>query len=85
MNSNFSNNRVARERREERKTADREALAKYLYDISKLYIGGLVIAILLQMRGEDYRFGFSDFAILLLGLTTAFIFAFQANRLMKRV
>lgn len=64
----------------EREKVRREKLADYLYDVSKLVIGGMVIGVIVTSN---------DYSLLQRGITAAFglltsyLFANIANRILK--
>ncbi len=83
MNSNFSNNRTAREKREERDKVAREILGKFLYDMSKSTYTVLVLgacAALLGITNIDIEY---PFITLLFGVASSASFAFIGNYILK--
>lgn len=51
--SNFANNIQNKERQYQKDKARREKLATYFFDVSKLFIGGWVIGVVLPLLSSD--------------------------------
>lgn len=66
--------------RNEREKVRREKLAGYLYDVSKLIVGGMVIGTI--VTGNDISI-WLKLLIAVIGFFAAYIFAQIANRILK--
>lgn len=80
--SNFANNIQDKERQYQKDKARREKLATYFFDVSKLFIGGWVIGVVLPLLSSD-DITLSTYLIILAGILTAITLALIANKILK--
>ena len=80
--SNFENQIQNKERQYQRDRTRRERLATYFYDVSKLFIGGWVIGVVLPLLSSD-EITISTYLIILAGISTAIFLALIANKILK--
>lgn len=80
--SNFANNIQNKERQYQKDKARREKLATYFFDVSKLFICGWVIGVVLPLLSSD-DITLSTYLIILAGILTAITLALIANKILK--
>lgn len=80
--SKFANNIQNKEKQYQRDKTRREKLATYFFDVSKLFIGGWVIGVILPLLSSN-EITISTYFIILAGISTAIALALIANKILK--
>lgn len=81
--SNFENNRLQRDKCEEKDKIAKENLAKYFYDLSKTTFTAMVIGALLPLVGLTEGTMLASIISILFGITFSSSLAYLANYIMK--